>query len=79
MTTPGERLVRVETEMHDLKKSFDEHKTDTKAQFDEIKNKLDDLLVLRWKGAGAFWLAASLVGTGIVGLIVQFLHYVGIK
>lgn len=36
----------------------------------EIKQKLDELLVLRHKGMGAFWLAASLLGSGIVGTIL---------
>lgn len=41
----------------------------------EIKEKLDELLVLRNKGMGAFWLAASLLGTGIVGAVVSFIQY----
>lgn len=31
--------------------------------------KLDELLALRHKGMGAFWLASALFGTGIVGAI----------
>lgn len=37
----------------------------------EMNRKLDDLLALRYKGIGAFWLASSLVGSGIIG----FLYY----
>lgn len=34
-----------------------------------IDTKLDDLLALRNKGVGAFWLATLLTGSGIVGFI----------
>jgi hypothetical protein len=33
----------------------------------EINDKLDELLTLRNKGIGAFWLASALIGTGFVG------------
>lgn len=59
-----ERLTRVEEQVNSLK-------DDVK----EMNAKLDDLLILRWKGQGAFWLAAMLIGTGIVGAISQLLHY----
>jgi hypothetical protein len=36
-------------------------------KLDEVNSKLDQLLELRAKGAGAFWLASALFGTGIVG------------
>ena len=35
----------------------------------EISRKLDELLVLRNKGLGAFWLATSLIGTGLFGVM----------
>lgn len=35
----------------------------------ETNQKLDELLLLRSKGMGAFWLASSVLGTGIVGAI----------
>lgn len=38
-------------------------------QQQEINAKLDELLVLRNRGIGAFWLASGLLGTGIVGFI----------
>lgn len=33
----------------------------------EMDRKLDELLALRNKGMGVFWLASTLVGTGILG------------
>lgn len=34
-----------------------------------INTKLDELLQLRQKGLGAFWLASALVGTGVMGFV----------
>ena len=42
---------------------------------EEIKDKLDELLLLRSKGAGAFWLASSILGTGIVGVVVALISW----
>jgi hypothetical protein len=38
--------------------------------------KLDDLLALRNKGAGAFWLATSLAGAGAISIFLQVAHWV---
>lgn len=38
----------------------------------EINHKLDDLLALKAKGAGAFWLASSLFGVGF-SFVVSFI------
>lgn len=37
--------------------------------------KLDDLLGLRNKGVGAFWLASALAGTGIIGVVFSFVEW----
>lgn len=34
-----------------------------------MDGKLDELLALRHKGIGAFWLASALTGTGIIGAL----------
>ena len=75
MTTHVERLVRMETEVMALKDSFDEHKQETNKKFEEINTKLDDLLALRNKGLGVFWIISTLVGTGIVGAFWQLFNY----
>lgn len=75
MTTQVERLTRMEVEVQALKESFDEHKQETKEKFNEINDKLDDLLTLRNKGAGVFWLITTLVGTGIIGGAWQVLNF----
>ena len=68
-------MARVEVEVIALKESLDEHKKQTVEQFTDIGKKLDDLLTLRNKGAGVFWLISSLMGVGFIGGTVQFLHY----
>lgn len=42
---------------------------------EEIKLKLDELLLLKSKGMGAFWLASTLLGTGIVGILIAFTNW----
>lgn len=44
-------------------------------QLKSIETKLDSLLELRSKGVGAFWLATSLLGTGLVGLVYALANY----
>lgn len=44
-------------------------------KLESIDTKLDDILALRQKGVGAFWLASSLLGTGFVGVFVSLIHW----
>lgn len=60
MRTGPERISVLESRLNTLER-----------QLEGMDKKLDDLLILRYKGAGAFWLAATLIGTGIVGAISQ--------
>jgi hypothetical protein len=76
MTTQTERLVSVEVEVRELKKAFEEHKKHTNEEFDTVNKKLDDLLALRNKGAGVFWLVSGLLGTGIVGMFFQLVSWI---
>jgi hypothetical protein len=64
----GERMVRVEEQVIELREKAD-----------RMEAKLDELLALRNKGLGAFWLATSLMGTGIIGAVIAFLRYIGVK
>jgi hypothetical protein len=56
--TQAERIAQLEVRVSEMQK-----------QQQEINNKLDDLLAMRNKGVGAFWLASALLGTGIVGFL----------
>lgn len=58
--TNNERLSMLEVEVKALKD-----------QVNRMDQKLDDLLALRNKGVGVFWLISSLIGTGIVGAFFQ--------
>ena len=58
LMTQAERIASLETTVAALK---DEQ--------EKTNQKLDELLALRYKGAGAFWLASALVGTGIIGFL----------
>lgn len=60
-----ERLARLEVEFSRIK--------ETQA---EINQKLDDLIALRNKGAGVFWLASVLFGTTLVGVIGTIIAWV---
>lgn len=62
--TQAERIAALEVRVSDVQK---------KQQ--EINDKLDELLAMRNKGIGAFWLASTLLGTGIVGFVVQFIDW----
>jgi hypothetical protein len=64
VTTQVERIASLEVRMADIQ-----------SKQDEITRKLDDLLAMRNKGIGAFWLASTLLGTGIVGFIVQLMSW----
>lgn len=70
-TTLEERLARLEVEMEQVFSFQADHKHQTAL----INQKLDDLLALRNRGLGAFWLASLLVGTSIVGTVLAFLGY----
>lgn len=62
--TQAERITALEVRMADVQ-----------VKQAEINDKLDDLLAMRNKGIGAFWLASTLLGTGIVGMIVQLISW----
>jgi hypothetical protein len=69
--TQGERITALEIQVANLVKVHEEDSLRRR----ELTNKLDDLLAMRNKGIGAFWLASTLLGTGIVGFIVQLISW----
>jgi hypothetical protein len=62
--TQGERITALETEVRYLK---DELRT--------MNGKLDDLLSLKAKGQGAFWLATTIFGTSFAVFISYVVSY----
>lgn len=63
--TQAERLARVEERVNALE-----------SKVDDMNSKLDELLAIRYKGVGAFWLASTLIGTGLMGAFYQFFSWV---
>ncbi len=59
--TQAERIAALETQMGYIK-----------AELEQSNRKLDDLLALRNKGLGAFWLMTMLFGTSVFGLFSWF-------
>ena len=41
----------------------------------EVLDKLDELLGLRNKGIGAFWVVSAITGTGMIGIILSALEW----
>lgn len=64
MTAYGERIARLE-----------ERVTELGVRMDRIEGKLDELLALKNKGAGAFWLASIIFGAGMVGIVTSLLQW----
>lgn len=73
--TDNERLASLETKVDLHKDAADASRQELKDKIGEIDKKLDTLLELRHKGAGAFWLASAIFGTGIVSLFYTFLGW----
>lgn len=63
--TQAERITALETEVSYMRE-----------EQREMCKKIDELLALRNKGAGVFWLASLLFGTSIAGLIMTVIHYI---
>lgn len=64
MATQVERLAAVEVRVASLEEKVD-----------RIEDKVDQLLALKYKGQGAFWLASGLFGTGIAAFFLQVLSW----
>ena len=60
----GERITAVETRLQALEKKVD-----------KIDEKLDELLALRNKGAGVFWLSSVLFGSTLAATITYVLSW----
>lgn len=57
-----------------------EHQVKTlKESLDSLDKKMDELLQLRSKGMGAFWLASLLVGTGLFGFFTTMMSWMSSK
>ncbi len=73
--TQAERITSLEVQLATLQQTMSTHVDETSKRHDIMNGKLDELLGLRNKGIGAFWLASALAGTGIIGLAVSFIDW----
>jgi len=73
--TNAERIAQLETLVEVLRDEQRAHILAVKQESEKTNRKLDELLMLRAKGVGAFWLASTLLGTGIVGMIVSIVEW----
>lgn len=62
----GERVAVLETELKEAR-----------SELTEIKEKLDELLLLKAKGMGALTLVSLLIGSGLVGIIYTVIKLFG--
>lgn len=68
MATQGERIAILESRVNAMEANLT-------ARLERMDAKLEALLSLKDKGAGAFWLASMLFGTSIVGGLVVFMNW----
>lgn len=71
MTTQAERITSLEVENRQLKDEVKGLRDDVR----KLTVKLDELLTLKAKGQGAFWLATLIFGTSIAGAISYLVSY----
>ncbi len=63
--TQGERIAALETKIANIE-----------SKINTIDKKLDDIIDLKNKGLGAFWLASAILGTGIVTFISHIYEWI---
>lgn len=65
ITAEAERITALEVQMSYLMEMMAKQ-----------NEKLDELLGLKNRGVGAFWLASALAGTGIIGVLVSVVEWI---
>lgn len=73
--TQGERIAALEVENRRLRSEVTELREEVRRANNDTNEKLDELLALRNKGYGVFWLATSLAGAGVLSLVLQFFGF----
>lgn len=68
LQTQIERIAALEVQVSVLQYSIDAGSREARARHESMEAKLNDLIQLKHKGMGAFWLASALAGTGILTL-----------
>jgi len=73
--TSLERLRALEVQISTLNKEMTQHFVDDRVFQESVDGKLDELLELRNKGIGAFWLVSTIIGGGFVGAVITLLNW----
>ncbi len=64
MSIYGERIAKLEERVDELS-----------TRMGRVEEKLDQLLELKNKGAGAFWLVSLIIGSGLITAVVEAFHW----
>lgn len=64
MSPYGERIARMEERVDELSQ-----------RMERVESKLDQLLELKNKGAGAFWLVSLVVSSGVITAILEGIRW----
>lgn len=65
----------LETQMKSLTDQVSAHAEETRSEYQSVSAKLDNLLTLKHKGMGAFWLASTLIASGLIGFVSTFVSW----
>lgn len=65
MVTEAERVAKIEVKVEVIE-----------TRLENIEEKLDELLALKFKGMGAIGLVSLLIGSGLIGLLVTAFDWV---
>lgn len=69
--TQAERIASLEARMEALEKAQGKHAEAVETQLTTLVTKVTELTSFKDKGAGAFWLATALSGTGILAIVMK--------
>lgn len=69
--TQAERIASLEARIEALEKAQNKHAETVETQLTELVTKVTALTSIKDKGAGAFWLATMLSGTGILAIFLK--------
>ena len=76
MPATQERITSLEVQVKHLTALLDKHVVNTEEKHGSIDEKLTELLELKHKGMGAFWLASALIGAGIITVVLPFFDWI---
>lgn len=72
----AERIAVLESQVEHLNAQFILDRAERKQELSELGDKLDELLSLKDRGAGAFWLFGIIFGSGIIGVVTALVSWI---